>query len=239
MSAKKTDFIVNDLISKIYQQHFFNNKLPTQRDLAVAYDVSRFTIQKAIERLCSIGLVYTIQGDGIYIREGALLNPLVYNSITAVSYRDIKSKMLYLKKRKATTELCQIFNLTPDDEIWEFQRVRLVRFELTQVETGYLPCRLFPDFNQAAIEDSIQNYVIRKKYKISHFMTSYQATALTKEESDSLNAKKGTPAMSIQSRGLLKNGTIFIYSRIVAIQYECTYVVPFNKDVYKTRRTMK
>ncbi|MDF2886478.1 MAG: GntR family transcriptional regulator, partial [Lacrimispora sp.] len=68
MSSRKTEFIVIDLISKIYQQKFWNNKLPTQRDLASAYQVSRFTIQKALKRLESIGLISVIQGDGIYVR---------------------------------------------------------------------------------------------------------------------------------------------------------------------------
>jgi len=65
MSSKKTEFIVTDLISKIYQQKFWENKLPTQRDLAAAYGVSRFTIQKALNRLRAIGLIETRQGGAV------------------------------------------------------------------------------------------------------------------------------------------------------------------------------
>ncbi len=239
MSSKKTEFIVVDLISKIYQQTFPGNKLPTQRDLASAYGVSRFTVQKALNRLRAIGLIQTTQGDGIYIRERALGNPLVYNSLIEVSYQDLQSKLIYLKRVLPDPELARIFNLGAGEEVWEFQRVRIVRYEINQVETGYLPCRLFPELNRDILEDSIQNYALSCKYRISHFMTSYQPAMLTREEAGLLNCRRGVPAMGITSRGILKDGTVFIHSRITAIHYECTYIIPFNKDVYRSRRAGK
>ncbi len=236
MRSGKTAFILTDLISKIYQKQFSDNKLPTQRDLASSYHVSRFTVQKVMKQLQNIGLVTAIQGDGIYIRDKALDNPMVYNSLTEVSYRELSSRMLFLNEIVAGTELGSIFNLSPDDKIWQFQRIRIVNYEISQIETSYMPVKLFPDLNREAIEDSIQNYVLKKGFKISHYMTAYHPTLLSKQESELLNCKKNTPAMSITSRGILKDGTIYIYSNISAIHYECTYVIPFNKEVYKGRR---
>lgn len=236
MSSKKTEFIVTDLISKIFQQKFWHNKLPTQRDLAAAYQVSRFTIQKALKRLEAIGLIESIQGDGIYIRERALGNPLISNSLTEVPYEDMESKLIYRKKVRPTAKLINIFNLAPDELVWEFRRLRIVRYEISQLETAWMPCRLFPELPREVIEDSVQNYALEKKYKISHFMTNYRPAVLSREAAEMMNSKKGTPAMDIVSRGLLKDGTIFIYSRIKAIHYECTYIIPFNKDVYQSRR---
>ena len=82
MSAKKTDFIVTDLISKIFQRKTIMDKLPSQRELAGLYHVSRFTIQKVMSRLQSIGLIYMTQGDGTYVNKRALGHPMVYNSLT-------------------------------------------------------------------------------------------------------------------------------------------------------------
>lgn len=235
MGAKKSEFIVRDLIGKIYQKTFWNNKLPTQRALAEEYAVSRFTIQKSLKQLESFGLIEARPGDGIYVCARAIGNPLVYNSMTAVPYSDIQSKMLYCKKIGADAELASIFNLAPGEAVWEFGRLRIVRYEIDQWEIGYMPCWLAPDLDQATIESSIQNYMLDKKQRISHFMTSYRPAALTKEEAALLNCKKGTPAMAISSRGVLKNGAVFIYSRIRAIHYECTYVIPFNREVHRSR----
>ena len=38
MTAKKTEFIVTDLISKIFQRKTIMDKLPSQRELAVTGD---------------------------------------------------------------------------------------------------------------------------------------------------------------------------------------------------------
>lgn len=183
MRSGKTAFILTDLISKIYQKQFSDNKLPTQRDLASSYHVSRFTVQKVMKQLQNIGLVTAIQGDGIYIRDKALDNPMVYNSLTEVSYRELSSRMLFLNEIVAGTELGSIFNLSPDDKIWQFQRIRIVNYEISQIETSYMPVKLFPDLNREVIEDSIQNYVLKKGFKISHYMTAYHPTLLSKQES--------------------------------------------------------
>lgn len=64
---KKIDFIVQDLLSKIYQNQ--NKLLPNQRTLAKNYNVSRYTIQRAIKNLEEIGVVHSVQGSGIYINK--------------------------------------------------------------------------------------------------------------------------------------------------------------------------
>ena len=181
MTAKKTEFIVTDLISKIFQRKTIMDKLPSQRELAEIYHVSRFTIQKVLGRLQSIGLIYMTQGDGTYINKKALGHPMVYNSLTEVPYEELYSKLLYLKQIEPNAELRRVFNL----EV---------------------------------------------------FITNYHAAALDAEHAELLHCKKGLPVMDITSRGVLRDGRIFVYSRIKAVQYECTYVSPFNKDVFLSRR---
>lgn len=122
MSAKKTDFIVTDLISKIFQRKTIMDKLPSQRELAGLYHVSRFTIQKVMSRLQSIGLIYMTQGDGTYVNKRALGHPMVYNSLTEVPYDELRSKLIYLKQVEPSSELQRIFNLKTGQKLWEFRR---------------------------------------------------------------------------------------------------------------------
>ena len=63
---KKYEFVVQDIISKISQK-LISEKLPTERELSESYNVSRFTIRKALEKLQSIGIIYIKSGSGIYI----------------------------------------------------------------------------------------------------------------------------------------------------------------------------
>lgn len=236
MSAKKTDFIFYDLISKIYQHHYKDGKLPPQRDLAQTYHVSRFTVQSVLNKLRKMGIIYTIQGDGIYIANAALKNPLILNSMTERHYESIESRMIYLKKTKATSELAAIFSIPEASEVWEYQRLRIVDFQITQLQTSYLPVFLVPYIDREIIETSVYDYILELDYRIAHTITKYQAISVDQKEAKLLNCKKKTPAMKIESRGLLRDGTVFEYSNIISLDYSCTYIAPFNKKLHELRR---
>jgi len=45
----KREFIVQDILSKIYQEEYDGGKLPNQRELSKLYDVSRYIIQKLLK----------------------------------------------------------------------------------------------------------------------------------------------------------------------------------------------
>ena len=44
-----------------------------------------------------------------------------------------------------------------------------------------MPCALFPELNREVLEDSIQSYALRQKYRIAYFITNYHAAALDAE----------------------------------------------------------
>lgn len=232
----KREFIVQDLLSKIYQQDFKDEKLPNQRELAEQYQVSRFTIQEAIKRLEEIGIIRTVQGSGMYVQNHYQTSPLVFNTLTRTPYDRIASRVLYLEKRQATAEERQIFQLSEPEDIWTFERVRIVDFKIEQIEKSTMPVSFFPDLNKEILESSIQEYVQDRGYEISHFITSYSPTLLTKSQADLLMCKKNTPAMKIENRCLLKDGRVYEYSELIAIDYACTYITPFNKESHQSRK---
>lgn len=232
---KKREFILHDLLSKIYQNHFFEGKLPTQRELAAEYKVSRYTIQNVIAKLSDIGVIKTVQGSGIFIKKNANQNPLIYNSLTATPYSKIVSKPIYLKKIKATEEDKRIFDVANLRNVWEFQRIRIVNYQIVQIETSRLPYSLFPELTENHIKKSIQDYVQQHGYKISHNITTYIPIIISKQQAKILKCKKGLPAMKIQNRSLLNNGIVYEFSEIIALDYSCTYITPFNKEIHQSR----
>jgi DNA-binding GntR family transcriptional regulator len=234
---KKREFIVQDLLSKIYQKQFKEGKLPNQRKMAEMYGVSRYTIQEAIKNLEDIGIIQAVQGSGMFVKEHFQLNPLIFNTLTRTPYERISSRMVSLEKKKSTPEEEQIFQLDQSEEIWTFERVRIVDYKIEQIERSKMPVSLFPELKKEIIEQSIQEYVQDKGYKISHYITSYSPTAVTKEQADLLMCKKNQPAMRIENRCLLDDGRVYEYSELTAIDYTCTYVTPFDKASHQARKT--
>lgn len=233
---KKVDFITQDLMSKIYQNKFEDNKLPNQRQLSNDYSVSRDTVQKAISQLSDIGIIYTVQGSGIFIKESALHNPLIFNSLTQNPYTRINSKMIFLKKIEANENDRRTFGLKKGQKIWYFQRIRIVNFEIVQIETSKMPFVLFQDLSQKNIESSIQKYVQNSGLNISHYITSYSPIIINKNQANLLQCKPHLPAMKIVNRSLLDDGRVYEYSEVVALDYTCTYLVPFNKISHSERQ---
>lgn len=139
--------------------------MPYQQQLAKIYQVSRFTIQKAIADLVNMGIVSAVQGSGIFINEKAIVNPLIFNSITKTLYKRLNSKMLKFEKRWATHTDQQIFQISPESKVWYFERVRIVNYKIEQLKRSIMPLALFPDLSQDNIEGSIQHYVENKGAK--------------------------------------------------------------------------
>ena len=81
--------------------------------------------------------------------------------------------MISLNKAVATLDEQQIFQIGPDEEVWTFERVRIVNYKIEQLETSKLPVSLFPELTQEIVEHSIQRYVESCGYRISHYITSY------------------------------------------------------------------
>lgn len=239
MSAYKSDFIFYDLLSKIYQKFYREARLPTQRELAKTYRVSRFTVQSVLNRLQNMGIIHAVQGDGIYIDHSVLKNPLMLNSMTKTRYEDISSKMIYLKKVSADHELSSIFSIAPGEMLWEYQRLRIVNFQITQLQTSWIPCALVREMDREVVEHSIYDYIMSLDYKIGHTISKYRAVAVDSRAAELLQCRKNTPAMGIESRGLLRDGRIFEYSHILSLDYECTYIVPFNQKLHGLRHKKK
>lgn len=236
---KKRDFIAEDILSKIYQNKYkAGQKLPTERELSDMYVVSRYTIREALKKLVNIGVVTIIQGSGIFVSDTKYKSPLIYNSLTEKKFEEIRSEIIYFKKIKPNQELDKIFDLRniPHANLWEYKRVRIVDYQKRQIETSVLPFSYFPDLNEDIIKKSVHEYVQQCSYQISHFITTYHAINISKEDADLLNCKKGSAAMSIINRGILENGKVFEYSEIINLDYSVSYFTPFNKHSHEYRK---
>lgn len=235
MSVLKSDFIMQDLLSRIYCLEFRSGKLPTQRQLALEYGVSRSTVQEALRGLEKTGAIRAQQGSGIFVREKLLQNPLVFNSLTRASYTDIESRMLSLERVSALVEEQRSFQIDSGEEVWHFVRLRIVNHAAEQIERSTLPARIVPELSQKDVEGSIQAFIEAMGLRISHFITSYEPAKVTKTDAELLGCRPHTPAMHISNRGILRNGKVFETSSIIALDYSVTYIRPFDRANHRTR----
>ncbi len=226
---KKYEELVQDIVSKICQ-NVISVKLPPERELAEKYEVSRFSVRKALAKLEAIGIVKSKVGSGYYVNTSIIGSSLIYNSVTENKLGEISYKKIKLNKRVPTTHEMQVFSIKEDDFIWHIKRLRLIHGKVTQIEEAKLPVRFFNKINDEIIESSLQKHVLSLGLEIESYLTTYKAISISKEDSELLGCKRSSSAMNITNRGFLKSGDVFIISDIIDIDYQCTYHTKFNPE---------
>lgn len=226
---KKYEELVQDIISKICQG-VITVKLLSEREIAEKYEISRFTVRKALAKLEAIGVIKSKVGSGYFVNTAIIGKPLIYNSITENKFGEISYKKIKLNKRLPTPLEMQIFSIGENDYLWHIKRLRLVHGEVIQIEEAILPVNLFAHISDDVIESSLQKYVLSLGLEIDSYLTSYRAIHLSKEDALLLNCKRSSAAMNITNRGFLKSGEVFVVSDIIDINYQCTYYTPFNSE---------
>ena len=232
----KREFVIQDLLSKIYIDQFPDRKLPNQRQMAKDYGVSRYTIQEALKIIEEMGVINQVQGSGVFVNKNWKKNPMIFNSLSRVPYKRIKSKMRSLTKRLANHEERQVFQLEEGEEIWIYERIRSANYVIQQIETSKMPVKLFSKITKEIVEGSVQKFVTRSGYKISHYITNYSPVILNKQEAEIFFCKKGAPGMKIQNRGLLEGNKVFIISELIAIDYSVSYIRPYEAEIHRDQK---
>ena len=226
---KKYEELVQDIVSKVCQG-VIRVKLPSERELAEKYELSRFSVRKALSKLEAIGIVKSKVGSGYFVNTSVIGSSLIYNTVTENKFGEITYKKIKLNKRLPTPHEMQVFSIGEDEYLWHAKRLRLIQGKVTQIEETRLPVRIFKKIDEKIIESSLQKYVISLGLEIDSYLTTYKAISLVKEDADLLGCKRSSSAMNITNRGFLKTGEVFVVSDIIDIDYQCTYHTQFNPE---------
>lgn len=100
-SVNLRDRVVQDILQKIGSGNLQPGlRLPSEREMAVQFNVSRTTIRDALRTLAALGVVSIEHGRGIFVREGdgvalgqALWNPLTQDEHTISNLFDVRKSL--------------------------------------------------------------------------------------------------------------------------------------------------
>ncbi|KJW97005.1 transcriptional regulator [Enterobacter roggenkampii] len=201
--------------------------LPTESSLQEAFNVSRVTVRQALKLLTEEQIVESIQGSGTYVKEERV-NYDIYQ-LTGFYEKladrnvDTHSEVSIFEVLKADAKLAEKLNLSHDDKVWHVKRVRFIKQKPVNLEETWMPLALFPDLTWEVMENSKYHYVEqikklvidRSEQELVPIMPSVEAIA-------ALSLDPTKPILEKVSRGFLKDGRVFEYSRNV-----------FNTDDYK------
>lgn len=190
-------------------------KLPKLAELMELYDVSKSTIVKALERLENRGLIYQVQGSGVFVRRpkrADYVNLIDNNGFTAdLPTHKMVSKVLTLRKIKPPKKVQAVFG-PEQTEVYEVRRLRYIDADVLCLEESYFRTDIIMYLNEQIAQGSIFNYVRELGIAIGFSDKYLTVKKLAQKTADLLGVKAGDPALTINEIYYLTSGEPFDYS---------------------------
>lgn len=212
--------IANNIEKYIYDNDFSQGtKLPTVEALASDYNVSKSTIVKALESLVLKGIVYQVQGSGIFVRKRNRAGYIDLN-VTAgftTTLKDFKvtSKVLGFEVINPTEEIAQSLECSTEDEVYSVKRIRYIDGEIMCYEESYYKKSVVPYLTKEIAEKSIFEYLVTALGLNIGFSDRYvHIDKLSDDIASILELNSSDPAMTVLEQIYLSSGLTFNFTKL-------------------------
>nr|WP_318384471.1 GntR family transcriptional regulator [uncultured Enterobacter sp.] len=217
--------IKNDIKEKIQQQQYRpGEKIPSERDLAVTYNVTRVTLQKAMLVLEQEGYIERIHGKGMFVAGTTNDNVFFLNNGSSDSILGfsrefnhqaaVTSRLVSQKIIAAPADVMQALNLTEKTDVHAIRRIRFINNIPVLVEDSWILCSVIAKIPADVLsKSSLYEYIEQvTAKKIKFYNSVIEADLFDDALGTLLNVESGTPMLKVTGITKLDDGTTFNYS---------------------------
>ncbi|MBH0170988.1 MAG: GntR family transcriptional regulator [Bacillota bacterium] len=184
--------------------------IPSEREFAENYEVSRMTVRQAINNLVNDGYLTRRKGKGTFVSAKKIEQKLL--GLTSFT-EDMKSRgykpasrLISFQKTTAENRVAKALEIEEDQEIYEIKRVRLANDIPMAFETTYVPVDLL-ELNESHIKQgSLYSEVENAGFVIDYATQSLEASISREAESEILEITKGAAVLLIKRQTYLTTG---------------------------------
>ncbi len=182
--------------------------IPTERDLAVEFDVSRITVRKAVDGLVGEGMLSRRRGAGTFV-----IGTRVEKSFSKLSSftedmisRGRRPSSAWVSKSvgAVTPEESMSLGLSPGSIVYRFQRIRYADDMSMALEYSTIPGYCLPSIDVVA--DSLYKALEASGQRPVRALQRLRAVAFNAEQAAALGVTVGQPGLFIERRGFLADG---------------------------------
>lgn len=178
-----------------------HDKMPTERELAETFGVTRLTVRRALDQLGYEGRVYRTQGAGTFVSE-----PRITKSVELTSFSDdMRARGLVpgslfaeIEERPAGADIGARLGISPRDPVAHIYRVRTADGEPMCVEHTYIPASLAPGLAARGVEGSLYQLMAEVYHlRAEKAEQSIHATVLEPDVARRLGVADFSPAFRV------------------------------------------
>ena len=177
--------------------------LPTERELAQRFGVSRMTVRQALAVLADSGRIYSIRGHGTFVSERSVAKDATLTSFTEdMLSRGMRpgSRLLDAVQVQAGPSVARALELEPGAAAY---RVPMC------IETVHLPGRLFPHLLDTDLTGSLYDMLAtRYRTSVTRADQTVSAKRLSRTDADLLCVPAGAAALLVHRVGIDARGRL-------------------------------
>lgn len=185
------------------QNEEFKENIPSERELAELYAVSRMTVRQALQKLRNEGLIYNERGVGTFVNNRKIdvhtrnLNGFTEEMISLGLKPS--SRVLSFRRELAGESVMQDLALGAGAEVFYLERLRIADDEPMAFEKTYLPAYLFPKLDEFDLTKNSLYQVLVENYDLQmhHAEEMLEAAAATKRVAEQLGVRTGAPVLVV------------------------------------------
>lgn len=217
----KYNEIALNIEKKIVQQDLKQGtKLPNFNEMIQEYRVSKSTIVKALTILEQRGVIYQVQGSGVFVRRKrkyGYINVIENQGFTTdLDDFTITSQVLTVEKILPPKDVQENLVLKTEEQVFHVKRIRFINEQILCLEESYFCESVVPYLNEEIAGGSIFHY-LRDALKLNiGFSDKYlKVKKLNAEHAQTLKLQLDDPAMYSEELFYLTSGKPFDYSKTV------------------------
>ncbi|WP_244606492.1 GntR family transcriptional regulator [Arsenicitalea aurantiaca] len=193
--------------------------LPSERDLAGKFDLSRVTVRKAVQSLVADGVLVQRHGSGTFVAPAAHRVEQSLSELTSFAEdmarrgMDVRSVWLDRGLYPPSPEEIMVLGLSTGDQVARIARLRISDDMPLAIERAALSARILPD--PEAVGRSLYAHLERSGSRPVRAIQRLRAAGIPPEDAELLGLAPGTPALQIERTSYLGSGRVIEFTRSI------------------------
>jgi GntR family transcriptional regulator len=178
--------------------------IPSERELAEIFKVSRITTKKAVEYLQEKGLIYREVGRGTFIAKPKMENIIAFKGFSEyITSKGGKPGSIILQQalQKPSPKLAEELQINEDELIVYIERIRTADDQIMALQNSSILHALCPDLEKMELANKSMYAIFKERYGIFPAWTEVvmQATLADQNEAQLLKIEPGDALLVVKA----------------------------------------